>query len=350
MSRLETRIGRTRLKNPLIAAAAEQFIEGPGIEAAIKAGAGAIVVKSVNESMTARAQLEAAEYVALDGKWKQVAWGPQAPREAFLATRSGMYPYSFEKWLEQFKALDPLARQNDCVLVATLILSGMDQCLVMAKQIEAAGAQVLELNIGTPYATEAAKGAVSTELNPERISEIVKTVRGAIKLPLWVKLTGQSERVPQLAEAAFNAGADSVVMAGRLLGMIPDLDTMQPLLGTSLGVGGGWNLPLTCHWLALSRARLGKDRPLIGINGAIDGFDVARMMLAGASAVGIASAVMMRGFELIADDLKEFDGYLASKGLNAMDLIGRAADARKSYPEMPALPNNWRNYVPEVAR
>jgi dihydroorotate dehydrogenase (NAD+) catalytic subunit len=175
-------------------------------------------------------------------------------------------------------------------------------------------------------------------------------VRGAVKLPLWVKLTGQSERVPQLAEAAFNAGADSVVMAGRLLGMIPDLDTMKPLLGTSLGVGGGWNLPLTCHWLALSRARLGKERPLIGINGAIDGFDIARMMLAGASAVGIASAVMMRGFDLIADDLEELDGYLASKGLNATDLIGRAADTRKSYPEMPPIPDNWRNYVPKVAR
>src|SRR5215207_4943218 len=153
MSRLETTIGRTRLKNPLIAAAAEQFIEGPVIETAIRAGAGAIVVKSVNESMTARAQLEAAEYVALDGQWRPVPWGPEAPREAFLATRSGMYPYSFDKWLAQFTTLDKVARQHDCVLVATLILSGLDQCVVMAKQIEAAGAQVLELNIGTPYAT-----------------------------------------------------------------------------------------------------------------------------------------------------------------------------------------------------
>ncbi len=127
--------------------------------------------------------------------------------------------------------------------------------------------------------------------------------------------------------------------------MIPDLDTMQPMLGTSLGVGGGWNLPLTRHWLALTRAKLGKDKPpdrhqRRDRRPRHRAHDAA----AGASAVGIASVVMMRGFELIADDLKEFEGYLAAKGLNATDLIGRAADERaRAIPEMPPLPDNWRN-------
>ena len=76
-------------------------------------------------------------------------------------------------------------------------------------------------------------------------------------------------------------------MAGRLLGLIPDVETFKPMLGTALGIGGYWNLPITCYWLAVSRARLGRDKPLIGINGAQSGLDVARMMLAGASAVGL---------------------------------------------------------------
>ena len=71
-----------------------------------------------------------------------------------------------------------------------------------------------------------------------------------------------------VAVFAFEAGADSVVMACRLLGFLPDVETMEPFLGTSLGIGGFWNLPLTCHWLATSRLTLGPDRPLIGINGA----------------------------------------------------------------------------------
>jgi dihydroorotate dehydrogenase (NAD+) catalytic subunit len=125
----------------------------------------------------------------------------------------------------------------------------------MARQIEQAGLRILELNIGTPYASQA-RGHVSTELDPGNVSAIVSTVRKAMALPLWVKITGQSERVPDLAAAAFAAGGDAVVMAGRSLGLIPDLETLEPMLGTTLGVGGFWNLPLTCQWLARPAPRL----------------------------------------------------------------------------------------------
>jgi dihydroorotate dehydrogenase (NAD+) catalytic subunit len=174
-------------------------------------------------------------------------------------------------------------------------------------------------------------------------------VRKAVSIPIWVKTTGQSERVPDLAEAAFHAGADSVIMAGRLLGLIPDLDTMKPMLDTALGVGGYWNLPMTCYWLAVSRAKLGPDKPLIGINGAQNGLDVVRMMLAGASAVQIASAVQLRGYDVLSSAVTEFARYVGEKKLDAMDLIGRAADARKSFAEMPPKPDNWRNYIPGAA-
>jgi dihydroorotate dehydrogenase (NAD+) catalytic subunit len=244
--------------------------------------------------------------------------------------------------------MDGLARAHDCVLIASLILSDLDASVRMAKRVEAAGLRVLELNIGTPYASQAAKGAVSTELLPERVSAIVSALRAEISLPLWVKVTGQSERVPDLAEAAFAAGADSVVMAGRLLGLVPDLETMKPFLGTSLGVGGYWNLPLTCHWLAASRAKLGPERPLIGINGARDGLDIARMLLAGASAVGLASAVMLRGYGIIPESLNQLDDYLSRKGLTCFDLVGRAADARRSFADMPLRPDAWRRYVPAI--
>ena len=47
----------------------------------------------------------------------------------------------------------------------------------MAREVEQAGLRILELNIGTPYATQAAKHAVSTELDPARVTEIVSAVR-----------------------------------------------------------------------------------------------------------------------------------------------------------------------------
>jgi len=49
---------------------------------------------------------------------------------------------------------------------------------------------------------------------------------------------------------------------------------------------------------------------------------------------------------VLSDALAEFGGYLTEKKVSAMDLIGRAADARKSFAAMPPKPDNWRNYIP----
>src|SRR6202035_1359736 len=96
---------------------------------------------------------------------------------------------------------------------------------------------------------------------------------------------------------------------------------------------------LTCHWLALSRARVGADKPLIGTNGAQSGVDIARMMLAGASAVEMSSAPMLRGFSVLSQALSTFAQYLREKNMSAADLIGRAADSRKTFAAMPTRSN-----------
>jgi len=345
---LTTRVGAVTLKNPLIAAAAEHLIDEAGVRRAIAAGVGAVVVKSTNEREGGKDQLQRAEYTVLDDQWRQVAWNASAPMSATIATRSGLTPQDFDVWLDQTARLDREAAKSDSYAVASLILSDLDEACRMAKRIEQAGIRVLEFNIGTPYASVITKGNVTTEFDPARVSVMVSTMRQAIKLPLWIKLTGQSERVPDLARAAFEAGADSVVMAGRLLGFIPDVETMEPMLGTSLGVGGFWNLPMTCHWLASTRAALAKDKSLIGINGAQSGLDIARMMLAGASAVAMASPVMLRGFGLLESSLRELSEYLLAHKLRASDLIGRAADQRKTFGEMPLVTDNWKRYVPKI--
>jgi dihydroorotate dehydrogenase (NAD+) catalytic subunit len=347
MSKLEVSVGRTPLKNPLIAGSAEHLIEADGVRRALRAGVGAVVVKSTNESERGRDQLQRAEYMLLDDQWHEIAWTPDAPATAFIACRSGLTPQSFEAWLDQTAQLDREAKAMDAYAIASLIVADLAQTVAMAKQVEQAGVRVLELNIGTPYASQA-KGVVSTELDPEGVVRLVSAVRQAITIPLWVKITGQSERVPDLAAAAFRAGGEAVVMAGRLLGFIPDVETMQPHLGTTLGVGGYWNLPLTCHWLAVSRGQLGGDKPLIATNGARSGLDVARMMLAGAGAVEMASAVMLRGTPVLSSALAEFDAYLQRKATTAAELIGKAADQRKTFPDMPLRTDNWKKYTAEI--
>jgi len=346
MTKLETSIGALRLKNPVIAGPAEHLIDPDNVRRALRTGVGAVVLKSTNESEAAREQLERAEYAVFDEQWRQVPWGSTAPLAATIATRSGLARISFDQWLEQAVALDREARQHDAYAIPSLIVADLDRAVQMARLVDQAGLRALELNIGTPYAREAKAGAVTTEFDPARATAMVAAVTGAVSLPVWVKLTGQSERVPDLVQASFDGGGAAVIMAGRLLGLLPDLETMKPALGTSLGIGGFWNLPLTCHWLALSRARMGPGKPLIGINGAQSGLDVARMMLAGAHAVEIASAAMLRGFQVLSDAVTELAAYLARKQMTAQDLIGHAADARQSFGSLPPLREKWKDYVP----
>jgi hypothetical protein len=161
----QVEIGRIRLKNPLIAGSAEHLIEADGVRAALRAGAGAVVVKSTNRSQAARDQLQRAEYMVLDADWRPVAWGPPAPAHAFIACRSGLTPQSFDAWLAQTIALDREAKALDAYAVASLIFDEIGSTVEMARAVEQAGVRMLELNIGTPYASQAAEGAVSTELH-----------------------------------------------------------------------------------------------------------------------------------------------------------------------------------------
>jgi dihydroorotate dehydrogenase (NAD+) catalytic subunit len=74
--------------------------------------------------------------------------------------------------------------------------------------------------------------------------------------------------------------------------------------------------------------------PLVGTGGARDGRDVARLMLAGATAVQVASSVIVEGFGALGRIRDELSAYLASQELDARDAVGQAADAAKTYEEI----------------
>jgi len=169
-------------------------------------------------------------------------------------------------------------------------------------------------------------------------------------MALWVKLTGLSPNLPALALAASGAGADAVCMMGRFMAMVPDLETLAPVLGTSAAYGGGWALPIVCRPLPLSRPDVGPDFPLLGTNGVRSGGDVARMALAGASAVEVLSVVMHEGFGAIGRLIRELDTFLDARGMRFAELVGQASDALQPYGLQAERPGHWRAFVPPEAR
>lgn len=348
MPSTECKIGRITLKNPVICGSGEHVMTEAGLRSALEAGVGAVVAKSVNETQAAKDQLDRTDYALLDSSWNRLPWDFTAPRDATLACRSGLQTLDFDVWLEIVARLDAEAAANGQYVIGSIILADLDAAVEMARKIAAAGVRVLEFNIGTPYGDEAA-GVVSTERATARVTEILQAVCAAVDIPVWAKITGQSENVAALARAARDGGAEAVVLMGRFLGLIPDIETQAPLLGTNLGTGGGWALPMTCYWLSKSRAHLGSDYPLVGMNGARDGNDVIRMLLAGAHAVEISSAVWTNGFGVLADAVTSVQSYLSAHGDNAADIVGRAADQVMPFSALPQQAGFWEEFAPPGA-
>ncbi|MBX3551550.1 MAG: tRNA-dihydrouridine synthase [Pseudolabrys sp.] len=349
-ARAAVSLGAVDLKSPLICGSGEHLMYAQGIRQALAAGAAAVVSKSVNESEAARRQLDRTDYALLDSEWRRLPWDFNPPADASLFCRSGLAQQSFDEWLAMIAPLDREAKAQDAYVIASLILADLDHCVAMAKRIEEAGLRILELNIGAPHGNEAAPGAIVLERDSARVRTIVSRVRAAVKIPLWIKLTGQSEDVAALTLAAKEAGADAVTVMGRFIAFLPDIESFAPTLGTNAAFGGPWALPLTCRWLAQSRRAVGKSFPLLGTNGARTGLDIARFLLSGASAVQVTSAVFTGGFGVITRMRDDFAAYLDRKQVSAADLIGRAADQQGSYAEQQSRPGYWEQFVVPEAR
>jgi dihydroorotate dehydrogenase (NAD+) catalytic subunit len=316
---LAVTVAGLRLKNPVIAGSGEATASIEDIGACLAAGAAAVVAKSVNESAAARAQLRAAEYVVLDAELTARPLGP-ASRTDSLFCRSGLLDVDLGEWIAALAALDREA--GDAYVVPSLIVADVDEAVRLARLCEAEGLRWLELNVGAPHAEEASPGAIATGV------ELVARVRSAISIPLTVKLRGDDS-----VADALSAGADAVCLATRAMAFLPDLETRRPVLGTFAAIGGAWALPLTLREVA--KAHLAApNASIVGTNGARDGYDVARFLLAGASAVAMTSAVITEGAEVLTQSIAQLDQYCTEQGVTARELIGEAARHVHTYEEV----------------
>jgi dihydroorotate dehydrogenase len=345
--RLAIRIGALTLPNPVICGSSEAVATEAGIRAALAAGAAGVIAKSVNEQPQAAAQLDRADYVKLDAEARPVPW--EAPGVS-LFNRSGLAQHDPAAWFATIAALDREAAASGRFVAASIVLGGHAAAVTLAASARAAGVRVFELNVGAPHASEARPGTIVNESDPAGLATLVAEVRAATPgMQLWVKLTGLSSNLPALAAAAVDAGADAVVMMGRFMALVPDIDSFAPVLGTSAAYGGPWALPIVCRFLAQSRQAIGPGHPLIGTNGVRCGADVLRMALAGASAIEASSVVMEQGFPALTRLITELDTLLAARSLRHADLIGRTADALQGYGQQPARPGYWKKFIPKEA-
>jgi dihydroorotate dehydrogenase (NAD+) catalytic subunit len=200
----------------------------------------------------------------------------------------------------------------------------------LASELTRAGVAAIEANISCPNIEEDGKAfamrASSTEL-------VVRQLRAATSLPLWVKLTPNTGDLAEIACAAELAGADALVVANTILAMAIDLDTFKPCLGNIMGGLSGPAIKPIVLRQVYQCARSVKI-PVIGCGGISSAEDAVEYMLAGATAVQVGTATFIRpaAMTTIIDGLARF--CERRDIVRITDLIGAVLNEESDEPEL----------------
>jgi len=180
---------------------------------------------------------------------------------------------------------------------------------LLAEKTEKSGvkAGAFEVVLSCPHTP--GYGLMSGQGTPESTAEITKRVKAKTKLPVIVKLSPSLPGVGELAKAAEEAGADCINMGNSLgPGLAIDIETKKAKLGFGVGgLSGPAIKPIAVRCVADVYKAV--KIPIIGTGGITYGKDAIEIMMAGASAVGVGTAIYYRKLEVfrkIADEMAEW--------------------------------------------
>ncbi|MBQ9685461.1 MAG: dihydroorotate dehydrogenase [Oscillospiraceae bacterium] len=178
----------------------------------------------------------------------------------------------------------------------------------------------IELNISCPNVHG---GGMSFGTDPACAAAVVSAVRKAVTKPLIVKLTPNVTDIVSIAKAVEDAGADAVSLINTVLAMRIDLNTRRPVLtNTTGGLSGPAVFPLALRMVYQVSAAV--KIPVVGLGGVSSAEDVIEMMLAGATAVQVGAANLVRP-TACRDIIEALPGVMDRYGIeNLRDIIGGA--------------------------
>lgn len=156
-----------------------------------------------------------------------------------------------------------------------------------AKWMEDYGADAIELNVYfVPTDCE-----MSGEDVARRYEDLVASVRGAVGVPVAVKIGSQFTSIPSMVRRLMVAGADGVVLFNRFLE--PDLDLTTLKYQPDLVLSSEHEVRLPLRWIAILRDQV--TLSLAATSGVHHPHDLAKLILAGADVAMVATTLLRRG-------------------------------------------------------
>ncbi len=175
-------------------------------------------------------------------------------------------------------------------VIASIWGRSIDEYVAAAQAVSAAAGRLvaLEVNLSCPNLESASHMfAHSREATAEVVAGVVAAVA---PLPVLAKLSPNTWELPDVAEAAVDAGACGLTLVNTVLGMAIDPETRSyRIANRSGGLSGPAIKPVAVRSVHEVWARR-PGVPIVGTGGVASGRDAAELMLAGAAAVGVGTA------------------------------------------------------------
>ena len=206
-------------------------------------------------------------------------------------------------------------------IIASIYGGSVEEFQKVAKFVSSKKPDFIEINISCPNSE---KHGMIFGVNPESSRDVVLAVKKVISVPLIAKLTPQALNIGEIAKACEDAGADAICAINTLgPGMVIDIESHMPILAFKKGgLSGPMIKPVAvrCVFDIYKAVKI----PIIGLGGITTGEDAIEMIMAGASLVGIGSAVRYRGIDVFAKVAKEMNAWLSDHNLSMENIKGAA--------------------------
>lgn len=298
MSTLKTRYMGLDLNSPVIAGACD-LVENPSnLKKIEKAGAGALVYKSLFE-----------EQIQLEDMRLSVLLDSYNERNAEMTQ---VFPGATYAGPDEF--LDKLrkVKQNLSIPVIGSLNAVYEETWVKyAKGIESTGVDGLELNFfNVPFSFD----KTGSEIEDEQL-RIVEAVVKAVKIPVSVKLSPYYSSVLNFVSRLNKTGIQGVVLFNKFFQPDIDLDTMKHTSPWNLSNEKEYRLALRYSGLLYGQGH----GDVIASRGVMDGDDLIKLLLAGAQAVQVVSTLYKNGIDRIDEMNNALSAWMKFNNFSSID-------------------------------
>jgi len=215
--------------------------------------------------------------------------GHSAPRivqtAAGMLNAIGLQNVGVEDYIQ--RKLPPLARYPLCKVIVNVFGYTVGEYIAVIERLNhAEGIAAYELNVSCPNVHA---GGMAFGSDPGSLEYLVRRAKSASTRPLIVKLSPNVTSIAHMAKVAADAGADALSLTNTFLAMSIDVETRRPRLSNVTGGLSGPAIKPIALRMVYETARA-VTIPILGMGGIVTPEDAVEFLLAGATAVQVATA------------------------------------------------------------